>query len=274
MSASAAEILEPPLGEITNHNLATELTWDYYENILKVCVPFTLLYLFIVPALSLRLFPVLKLHSQERRCSFVSDFVSMIPSILSSFITVRSFIYFVPVNDRDQMFEGYKWVTIYMQAYLLLDTFYRLLYIESNRAMMVIHHIVGLVITQFAMHDRGWLMEKLVFCLMEVANPFINLRFLMLGVDVPKTSNTYLSASLIMIISFFLFRILPIPYIYRGGIYKLILYPQYGSWAHFWMFTLYVLLSLMNIYWFYVMLLGLHKTFIRKSKPEEGTHRD
>ena len=54
MSASAAEILEPPLGEITNHNLATELTWDYYENILKVCVPFTLLYLFIVPALSLR----------------------------------------------------------------------------------------------------------------------------------------------------------------------------------------------------------------------------
>ena len=176
------EQISPPLNDVTNHSLPTELKREYYENIFYISVPFTVLYMVIVPFISLRLFPILKLQNTDRRCSFVSDCISSIPSALTGFITIRSFIYYVPDNDRENMFEGFKWCTIFMSAYLFVDTIYRMLYIESHRTMMVVHHIVGLVITQFAMNDRGWLIEKVIFCLMEVANPFINIRLMLLGI--------------------------------------------------------------------------------------------
>ncbi|XP_075256070.1 uncharacterized protein LOC142348571 [Convolutriloba macropyga] len=270
------EQISPPLNDVTNHSLPTELKREYYENIFYISIPFTVLYMVIVPFISLRLFPILKLQNTDRRCSFVSDCISSIPSALTGFITIRSFIYYVPDNDRENMFEGFKWCTIFMSAYLFVDTIYRILYIESHRTMMVVHHIVGLVITQFAMNDRGWLIEKVIFCLMEVANPFINIRLMLLGIDFPKTSYRYLVASLLMIITFGLFRVVPIPIICRGAYYKLVVYPQYSSVYHKCMFSLYLLLSVMNLYWFYVMLVGLVKTarkLLIKNKKQEKSDK-
>ena len=167
---------------MANQNIQCELTWDYFETIFYIALPFSVLYLRIVPEISFRLFPTLKIQSRNRQCSFVSDCVATIPSTLVGIITMISFCYYLPVNDWNSIFEGFRWCSILMSAYLIVDTIYRIFYIESHRKLMVVHHLIGLVITQLAMHDRGWLMQKLVFCLMEITNPFINLRLMMLGI--------------------------------------------------------------------------------------------
>ena len=94
--------------------------------------------------------------------------------------------------------------------------------------------------------------------------------------DFPKTSYRYLVASLLMIITFGLFRVVPIPIICRGAYYKLVVYPQYSSVYHKCMFSLYLLLSVMNLYWFYVMLVGLVKTarkLLIKNKKQEKSDK-
>ena len=45
----------------------------------------------------------------------------------------------------------------------------------------MMHHAVGLLIGQSSMYDNNWPIPKLVFLAMETANPYINVRFMILA---------------------------------------------------------------------------------------------
>ena len=97
---SYQEPQKPPKAESLGAPLECELTWEYWENVLFIVMPFTALYMLIVPELSVRLFPTLKLQPAEKLNTFVSDCVSTIPSSLTGIITIFNFYYYVSIDDQ------------------------------------------------------------------------------------------------------------------------------------------------------------------------------
>ena len=116
---------------------------------------------------------------------------------------------------------------------------------------MVVHHIVAFAIIQLGMCDRQYMFEKMAFCLQEVAIPYINIRLVAINLGISKKSKLYVILCFVMLIPFFLGRILPIPYILPSG-YETCekwLSPD-TKWTHKLMHTCYVTISCMNIFWF------------------------
>ncbi|XP_075256073.1 uncharacterized protein LOC142348572 isoform X2 [Convolutriloba macropyga] len=161
-------------------NFESELNFDYYSNLLLFMVPFLIFYQ-IGPSLLPLYVKGLKKDNPTKVNAFCVDVGSTAASICASFCVLFSVTCYFPYDNKQGMQHCFRNANAILCAYLLADTMFRCQNVPRNFWFMMLHHVVGLLIGQTSMYDQHWQIPKLVFCAMEVANPYINIRFIILA---------------------------------------------------------------------------------------------
>ena len=226
----------------------SELTREYFFGMGGYVLLFVLFFWRIVPDLSASFIPAVKTLDEAKYFQTMSDMVSTIPSTVVACISLYNYFRYSDNFSNPALFESCSLLSQIMSAYFIMDTVYKCSRYPEVPKSMVVHHIIGFTIIQMGMYDRNYMFEKLVFCLQEVANPFINIRLIAMNLGISKQTKTYVGLCFAMFIPFFLCRILPIPFVLPCG-YHIWLSGE-AKWTQKLMHASYVTISCMNIYWF------------------------
>ena len=133
----------------------------------------------------------------------------------------------------------------------------------------ILHHIAGIVSITLGLFYQGKLMFYIVYRLIsELSTPFVNLWWYhhQLGY---KEGFGYLFASVVMVLSFLLVRIVPIPWHWYSLVQTLQI-PQCSVVVPFhwrmYIVGVYILFDVLNVYWFYKMIKGALKLLSSSKK--------
>ena len=159
----------------------TSLNLEYYS---RVCLLLGLFYLVFLtcPSLLQLFVRPLKKAPKTQIYSFCTDVASIINSGSISLISLYSAFFYLPYGRYDYMFYAFRWSNSLVCAYMVTDTVFRCFYVRRNFAFMLMHHVVGIALSQSSMYDEHWQTPKLIFLLMELANPFISCRFMAISI--------------------------------------------------------------------------------------------
>ena len=128
----------------------------------------------------------------------------------------------------------------------------------------VLHHIGSIVGMFLGLYYEGVMMFFLCFRLVaEMSTPFVNMRWILYEVDVKRSSEWYLVASVGMTVSFFMSRILAAPIFW----YKILMVLSDESaqiiplHLQIWLVLNSALFDFLNVYWFAKIAKGAIKLF-------------
>lgn len=226
----------------------SELNWDYYSSILVFLIPF-MIYYKLAPRMLPIYFTQLNTNDVAKVNAFCVDLGSTISSLGATYYVILFITVYFPVFDKPGMQMCFMKPNALLSAYLIADTFFRWGNVPRNFAFMVFHHIVGLCIGQTSMCIKEWFIPKAVFIAMEVANPFINIRFMILALGFSKQTWSYKIASTGLFLTFFISRIIPIPWMLYWQVEAILNDFTSQTPLHAITTFLYFSLSLMNIFW-------------------------
>ena len=131
----------------------------------------------------------------------------------------------------------------------------------------IIHHLAGITSISIGLVHQGKLMFFIVYRLIsELSTPMVNLRWFHYQLD-NKNSCGYSFASLSMMITFFLFRIVPIPWHWivliqtlNDPLCPIVVELQWRIWI----VGIYIVFDVLNLYWFSKMIKGAMKVYSRR----------
>ncbi len=131
---------------------------------------------------------------------------------------------------------------------------------------MIIHHFSSLLSVLMGLILGGhWQLLVLLRFISEMSTPFVNLRWLLDTLKIPKTALSYVLCGLCLTIFFFTSRVFIIPllwyYLYRLISYEYSPDALYGVPIFFKLFTIsaYIILDSLNVYWGYKIARGFIK---------------
>ncbi|XP_059610750.1 ceramide synthase [Phlebotomus argentipes] len=146
----------------------------------------------------------------------------------------------------------------------------------SRQPLMVGHHIFigsfGLCVIAYLRGGLGDCIFSFIF-LMEASTPFVSLRSILSTMGL-KLSNLYLINGVLMLVTFFVFRILMLPFVFYwySQTVNLPFIRAIASLPRGCKISI-CILFLPQIYWFYLILRGALKVFFPKKSPSVTTKR-
>ena len=133
------------------------------------------------------------------------------------------------------------------------------------------HHITAMLGAFFALYMQGVLMFVVVVrFISELSTPFLNLFWLLMMLD-KKESRLFLITSVAMVITFFLCRVAPMYWLWKVLLTTL-LDPRSAIAPlslRVWSFFTYLIFDVLNIIWFWKMLKGSVKLFMKVTKKSK-----
>lgn len=130
--------------------------------------------------------------------------------------------------------------------------------------MSVLHHILGVFGIWLGIYYDGAALYWVVYrFITESSTPFVNLLHCMNAVGYPKSSPIFIANSLLLITTFYLCRILIIPYHWYGLYYYVYTDPSMTVFwpiiIQYWMVITFVLFDALNVIWAYKLTRGACK---------------
>jgi len=127
------------------------------------------------------------------------------------------------------------------------------------------HHLAGIIGIGLGLYHQGWFAFFIVYRIIsELSTPFVNLRWVFYELGPPyKDSFWYYFASFGMVVTFFLCRILVIPWHW----YEVLVTITHPSALivplvlRVWICVNYIMFDVLNLYWFGKMIRGLVKVY-------------
>jgi hypothetical protein len=231
---------------------------------------YTCLYYLVAARILPQFIPPFSLLADHQSREWISNSASIITAVICGIGALSGLLLEMEPNVK---FTILQILVTAMTGYWVCDTIYRInnMHILKNtkfQYFLLFHHLLGIIAVQIAVLHREMMNVKLVFILMELGSLFINIRFCLLDLNVDRDSVVYESVSYAMIATFFLTRLAPAPYMYHQALYKCGYLQENCSVAcrPFILFNtlLYSVFTVLNVYWFKVMLHGLAKHSIKK----------
>jgi len=150
-----------------------------------------------------------------------------------------------------------------LAGYLISDTWIVWQYRKgiSSVNSTLFHHIISLIGIIYGLIWRVTHYYPLIFALSEASTPFVNIRWWLYSAGMKHTKR-YVVAGLLMTASFFLVRIVLVPYVvfhsyYRMGLDHMLALP----WSQFIMTMFFPAMgNSLNLFWFGLIVKGLVKT--------------
>lgn len=135
---------------------------------------------------------------------------------------------------------------------------------------IVVHHIAGLNALSLGLFNHGKFMYFIVYrFIAEVSTPFVHMRWTLHLLDYPKHSFWYLFSSLGMILTFFLSRVLVIPwhwYVLVTVLATPLCVEVIPLFYRAWTCLSYLVLDVLNVFWFSKMVKGALKLWRTRTK--------
>ncbi|XP_028413076.1 transmembrane protein 56-like [Dendronephthya gigantea] len=152
--------------------------------------------------------------------------------------------------------------------FLVIVWYYR--YFQDK--FMVIHHIMALLAYIFVIVDGYILFFANIRQIAELSTPFVNQRWFYDITGQPRSSKAFIRNGLLMILAFFLGRIIFIPYFYYKT-FSVWFYPQRLALGPLlsliWILTAGIL-DIINVYWFSKMLKGGAKLLMKSGGEKKS----
>jgi hypothetical protein len=149
-------------------------------------------------------------------------------------------------------------------GYFLYDFFLVLKYFSEDKGM-ILHHIIAIVCFSASCFYRAGYLFCLFYLFTEISTPFVNQRVYFSEANM-RESNLYLANGFMMWLTFLLFRI---PMVFVIPVFLFRTMHDFYAVPRF-LFVLcminYVLISFLNIMWFYKISQGLFKALFSKSE--------
>ena len=212
--------------------------------------------------------------TRSQRLEWVSNFASSIDSSLAGMGSLAGLL--LPLSV-EQQFSMIRYIVISITGYSLADILFRVYYRNvlekpSFQYFLIFHHVLAALAVQVAVMHKEILQAKFLFIFMELSTVFINLRMMILDARVKRASRLYQSMSLLMVVTFFISRILPIPLEYNLVVYRCIYLQELCSpEAAFYMglnTIPYTFLTIANFFWLHKMLLGIYIHYKKSHDPK------
>jgi len=219
--------------------------------------------------------PLYKSTSHSDRVFLGNSFVSMWPACtapLLAYTSMRSLAWDDVSVLMTSPADSYAVRAVGISCgYMLYDTFYCLYYKQMRSPLIIGHHIVPVLTWPYCALNSRALPFVLFFIITELTNIGQHLRMMLLKLGLEEVF-LYSIVGVTWVLSFFVIRILPSPYLF----YHLV-EGNYAAFSQgeFWcVFFLTPLPFILNSYWFYLLFTGVVR-FLTKSKPSrELNERD
>lgn len=225
----------------------------------------TLLCLFVVCPL---LFPILIPRYRSlgsRRSHFDTLLSSTIHAVVVSSLTCYIFMFGVLGTNRVFSKSPLGFTTLQISLGYFIADFYGCLHDPNLRKDIgsLLHHVAGIIGIGLGLYHQGLYAFFIIFRLLsELSTPFVNLRWVFYELGPPyKDSLWYYVASLGMVISFFLCRILVLPWLWYQ-LLTTIVHPSsviVPPVLRVWICINYTMFDVLNVYWFGKMIRGAIK---------------
>ncbi len=202
----------------------------------------------------------------NKKAEWDSRGTSTFHAILASSAAVYTFLVAQEFNDFD-LLRITPFCEIWLMfslGYFLYDIFIIFKYFPGDYSSLV-HHCIAISIHILICATGTCTLIQMGYVLTEMSTPFVNARFFLMDSGM-RNSKTYVANGLLMFVTFFVFRMPMIPFV------PVIFYIKYDQYLKIPMLVrcvyllLYVLISTLNLIWFYKITRGVIKTLTTPQK--------
>ena len=228
----------------------------------------------ITPAMSATIIPKYKELDRHKKAYWNTLPASSFHSIVLSLVTCYLMLF-------DQLKDEYifsqspigRALLRFSVGYFCADFILIMLDSKMRRdTLSVIHHILGMFGIWLGIYYDGVAMYWIVYrFITETSTPFVNFLHCLRAVDYPKNAPLFVANSLLLIATFYLCRIVIIPYHWYGLYYYVYTDPSMTTiWPvliQYWTVITFVLFDALNVTWTYKLTKGACKMVkqLRKS---------
>lgn len=256
---SLAELLEPVWGGDAELRLllTNTLVGAFFISIMMLLIWSVIL----APAI-----PSYASRSKADKVYMGNSFVSSWPALTAPLLAVAG-ARFMPWDDVSKLMvspcESYSLRAVGISCgYMLYDTIYCLYYKQMRSPLIIGHHIIPVLTWPYCALNGRALPIVLFFIITEVTNVGQHGRMLLLKLGFEET-RVYRIVGVSWVVSFFVVRILPSPYLFfhlvNGN------YVDFSTGEFWCVFFLTPLPFILNSYWFYLLFTGVVR-FLTKDK--------
>ena len=230
----------------------------------------------IIPAVSAAIVPKYKELDRHKKAYWDTLPASTFHSIVLSLVTCYLMLF-------DQLRDEYifsqspigRALLRFSVGYFCADFILIMLDSKMRRdTLSVVHHILGMFGIWLGIYFDGVAMYWIIYrFITETSTPFVNFLHCMRAVGYPKNSPLFVANSLLLITTFYLCRMVIIPYHWYGLYYYVYTDPSMTTiWPviiQYWTVITFVLFDALNVVWAYKLTQGACKVVKQLRKPSD-----